>query len=814
MRLLRYVLLVLAASVLIVVNPAAAAPPTPRSPLEVPEPVRTVNLHLTGSDMLDDVAEAGFDLSSGPTRVPTGIEVEAVVSDSEVAALEARGVQVLRKGEGFEWGSRQGRGLAAPFGPTILSHEATVRVVRADWFTTKGQGFLYVEARTTEGAQEDPVVTMQLENDSGEGTDFGFPRAMSRFIDSGEYMFHRNLFKLDARPSQIRVTSSTGGVATGLVSDWLEDVVPLTADPQYEWDFVDGYRHPQQLYSRFEEIAEQYPRIAQIVELPNKTNGYQRKAQATVGSVPAQAVVVSTAAWGHEGGNDVTVEFVARSGSNLPLDVVVDGKAVRVLLAKGAAGELASTVADVATALRTRSDGLIDRAHAYRTNDGTGIVQPTLSPVPLSDFLNQKRAGAPAGEVPRGPFTVRALRIGRHRNGRKPGVLIQAQDHAREWVPATITLETAERLVHNYQTDAETRQIVDNTDIFLVPSNNPDGANYSFYNFASQRRNMTNHCPDANADPARRNSWGVDLNRNYRVGSGFDGYSGASTSCTSDTYQGPAKLSEPESRNAIWLAERYPNIKFFMSVHSNGGQLFWQPGAYKAEGRITTPRPPLRDEAYYWQSASRILSHVRAHRQTVVTPENVGGSSDVLYSSAGNVREDLYNNYGIYAFGWEVGGSVYNPDTGEFQEGSFQPPWVGLPDLVSGHSETMEYANGIMEMFRIADEWGRDRQRPTSELVPGHGTYPGPVDVVFETSEPATVYYTTDGSRPTLDSPRYKATEFREPGETFHVNETTTFQWFSVDTAGNVERGYDPARPATRGRFRKATITIRDALDR
>ena len=81
----------------------------------------------------------------------------------------------------------------------------------------------------------------------------------------------------------------------------------------------------------------------------------------------------------------------ARNGSNLPLDVVVDGKAVRVLLAKGAAGELASTVADVAAALRTDSEGLIDRAHAYRTSDGTGIVQPTLAPVPLTDFLNQKR---------------------------------------------------------------------------------------------------------------------------------------------------------------------------------------------------------------------------------------------------------------------------------------------------------------------------------------------------------------------------------------------------------------------------------------
>jgi hypothetical protein len=805
MSLPRFVLFVLAACALVVAE--AGAQTQPRSPLEAPEPVRTVTLRATGTDVIDDLARSGVDLAGGAQRVPSGFEVEAVVTDAEAAALEAEGVQVLRKREGFEWSFRRSRAFVAPFAP--MTHEETVRVARADWFTTKGQGFLYVEARTTEGAQESPVVTMQLENDSGEGTEFGFPRAMSRFVDSGEYMFHRNLFKLDERPSQIRVTSSTGGVATGLVSDWLEDVEPLTADPGYQWDFVDGYRHPQQLYSRFEQIARQYPNIARIVTLPNRTNGYQRKAQATLGTVPSQAVVVSSAAWGHQGGNDVTVELVQRGGSNRPLEVEVDGKAVRVLLAKGPSGELASTVAEVAAALRTGSEGLIDRAHAYRTNDGTGIVQPTLAPVPLTDFLNQKRTGAPAGEVPRGPYTIRALRITRHPNRPKPGVLIQAQDHAREWVPATITLETAERLVRNYRTDPTTRSIVDNTDIFLIPSNNPDGANYSFYNFASQRKNLTNYCPDPQADPAMRNSWGVDLNRNYRVGSGFDGYDGASTSCTSGNYQGPAKLSEPEAQNAIWLVERYPNIKFFMSVHSNGGQLFWQPGAYIAEGRVTTPRPPLRDEAYYWQSAERILSQVRAHRQTVVTPENVGGSSDVLYSSAGNVREDLYHNYGIYAFGWEVGGSVYNPDTGEFQEGSFQPPWEGIPDLVSGHSETMEYANGVMEMFRIAEEWGKDRQRPTSELVPGQGTYDGPVDVVFQTSEPASVYYSTDGSRPTLNSLRYKATEFREPGETFHVTETTTFKWFSVDTAGNVERGYDPNRPATAGRFRQATITIR-----
>ena len=54
-------------------------------------------------------------------------------------------------------------------------------------------------------------------------------------------------------------------------------------------------------------------------------------------------------------------------------------------------------------------------------------MQATTAPVVLTDFLDQKRAGAPAGEVPRGPYTIRALRIGKFRDGSKPGVLIQAQ---------------------------------------------------------------------------------------------------------------------------------------------------------------------------------------------------------------------------------------------------------------------------------------------------------------------------------------------------------------------------------------------------
>ena len=819
---LRIVLLALVGSILVVSAPASAEEPASfieRSSLETPDPVSAVWLSFTGSDQLNAAASAGIDVEHNIVRVPTGIEAPALVTQEQLALLDTMGVEVISDAERFEWDlSADGAqsfalrsGASSPFSPLetllALDHDATVRIVRADYFTTKGQGFLYVEARTTLGQQSSPVITMQLANDTGASTPFGTARNMSRFIDSGVYMFHRNLAKVAVRPSQIRVTSSTGGTATGYVSDWLEEpVVPMTDTPGYKYDFVDNYKTVEQLYGRFEEIAEQYPRIAEIVELPNKTNGYQRQAQATIGGTGQAAVVVTSAAWGHEGGNDITVRFVNPGVASSPLSVLVLGKAITVSLATGSTGALTSTAAQVAAAILAQSGGLIARSHPYRNNAGTGIVQPTATTVALTDFLSVKRTGAPAGDPARGPFTVRALRIGKYRNGTKPGVLIQAQDHAREWVPATITLEAAERLVQNYPQDPETKKIVDNTDLFLIPSNNPDGNNYSMYNFASQRRNMTNHCPNTSADPGNRNAWGVDLNRNYRFASGFDGYDGASTSCTSDTYQGPSKLSEPESKNIIWLAETFPNVKFMMSVHSNGGQLFWQPGAYIANGRIVAPRPPLGHEAFYWQSASRILSHVKAERQTVVTPENVGGSADVLYSSAGNVREDLYNNYGVFAFGWEVGGSVYNTATGNFVDGSFQPAWVGNPDIVSGHSETMEYANGVMEMFRIAAEWGKDRVKPKTQLVPGRGKYSGPVDVHFETSEPADIYYTTDGTVPNLQSARYKATEFREPGQTFHVTETTVFKWFSVDTAGNFERGFDPDDPGRNYRSEEIRI--------
>ena len=773
-----------------------------------------VRLAMPGRDTLDAVVDGGFDLAGNFARVPDGYEVDAVVSPEEVEALGALGVDVRSTDERFNWADVETAVNAAqvPTDEEVAAAGDVVRLLRADWFVTKGQGFVSVEARSLSGTTSGP--TMTLSWDSGPGTPLGSggSATMSRFVDTDAspdfYMHHELLIPVDGpRPEQVRVVSSLGGETTGFVSDWLYPVDSLIERKGYKYNFIDPadpYKNPTELFNRIDQLAAENPDIAEIVDLPYSTNGYRRKAQANLwGGNPgssvsggsantSRTVVVSSHAWGHEGGNGIRLRFANPGASSSALGVSVAGSDITVSLATNGTGGLASTASQVIAALNgTPASAALVRAHTYRGNAGNGIVQ-AQDWTSLSDFL------AAPPEIERGPFETRAIRIGKHRDGSKTGVLIVAQDHAREWVTPLVALETAERLLANYDTDVETRKIVDNVDIWIIPSNNPDGSHYTFFDRALQRRNMTNHCPDSSADPGARGSWGVDLNRNYRVGSGFDGFSGASTSCTSDTYQGPSELSEPESQNVIWIADTNPNLKFFMTVHSNGGQLFWQPGAYKAAGRVTTPRPEMRDETYYWQMAERILSHVYTYQDTVVHPTSVGGSSDVLYSSAGNVREDLYFNYGIYALGWEIGGNTWDPVRRRWDAGAFQPP------IGRAHGEAMEYANGVMEMFRIAADWGKDFQWPTSKLVRGAKLPGGGVEVFFESDEPATVYYTTDGSRPTLESTRYQFAGVRDRPETLVVTEATTFRWFSVDPAGNIELNYDPSRQAEN--FRKMTV--------
>jgi hypothetical protein len=549
---------------------------------------------------------------------------------------------------------------------------------------------------------------------------------------------------------------------------------------------------PTELYERAEKLAEEFPELVEIIEMPNETNGYRRLAQATIGNTTNTSVVVSSKAWGHEGGNDITVELRNPGTNDASLKVSVVGKKVLVNLATDSEGKVTSTASHIVNALNTQANELVS-ATTYRGNGGTGIVAPGSAT--LTDNLK-----APEN-ISRDPFTVKAIRIGKHRDGSKPGVLGYAQEHAREWVTPLVTIETAERLLRNYAHDGETKQLVNNLDIFLVPSVNPDGAHYSFYDFNSQRKNMTNRCAPNQSDSGNRNTWGVDLNRNHSVGSAFDGYVGASiTNCTSGTYAGPAENSEPEAQNLVWLADQNPNIKFAMNIHSYGGYFMWSPGAYDPN-RTTLPRPSAGEEAFYWAASDQILNNIQDHRGTVILPSRTGPIPDVLYSAAGNSADYLWYEKGIYAWNFEVGADLWDKEAQRWRPVGFQPPFE------EGHEEAMEFANGLIGLIKVAYNQSKDKQPPSTKAVPGNGKFSGPVEVAFDTSEAATIYYTLDGSRPTFESTKLQLSGTRESADSLKVEKTTTINWFAVDAAGNIEKNYNPFTKSNN--FNSVSITIK-----
>lgn len=777
-----------ASAVVLLAGPATAVPavgPDSSEDSDVPavlerfagEEASVVEVIVADRDELDELVATGVDLDHHVSQTPAGIVVHAVVTPNELDGLQALGYEIGETLYDSEDTEARIAEREATISANVAENEAftalveqsatvsDVKIIRADYYTSGTSQVLSVEAKWAQG--QTATNTLTVTRDSGPGTAMGSggTQTISRFVDAGVYLYHRGAANVTARPDKIQIVSPTGDVAVATVKEWLPISGESPEGPGYQKDFVNSYLTPTELYDRIKALADEFPHLAEVVELPYKTNGYRRKAQVVLGAANANRVAVDSLAWGHEGGNDITVELVDPGAADQSLAVTVTGSAVRVSLGTDSAGARVSTAAQVAAAINASAGDLV-KAYTYRGSVGDGVVAPAAA-TPLSDNLN-----APAS-VSRDPHPVYALRIGKFRDGSRTGVLAYAQEHAREWVPPLVTIETAERLLRNHRTDAETQQLLRLLDIWIAPSINPDGGHYSFYDFASQRRNMTNHCAEGGtSDALARNSWGVDNNRNYTEYSLFDGYSGASTSCTSDTFAGPSELSEPENKNLDWLARR-ANIKFSMNLHSSGNYFMWSPGSYATPGRVSAPRPTLAEESFFWGASSQILTAIKRHRNLAVTPARTGPISDVLYSAAGNSGDMLWYKYGIYAWNFEVGTS-------------FQPAWP------EAHQQTMEYSNGLVELMRVARDYDKDKKRPTSTMSATPSATPGMVDIRFDVSEPAAVFYTLDGSKPTFESTLYASAGIREGAETLTVPYGTKIFWFSVDSAGNVERAYRP----------------------
>jgi hypothetical protein len=296
------------------------------------------------------------------------------------------------------------------------------------------------------------------------------------------------------------------------------------------------------------------------------------------------------------------------------------------------------------------------------------------------------------------------------------------------------------------------------------------------------------------------------MNRNSGEYSLFDGYFGASTSCTSDTYAGPAEYSEPETRNEVWTINTFPNIKFANNIHSYGGYFMWAPGSYKNDGqRTTAPAPNIGIENYFFEAGEKILKRIKDSRGTVILPERTGPIADVLYSAAGNSADDMWYRKGIIAYSFETGADRFTSTTTGTQQQAvgFQPCFgaVGTGggqgscpangSLVNeGRDEALEFAAGNFGLVESAYDYGKDVTPPATSIdSDGVTNSVTPINFRFTwDNEPSVIHYTMDGSTPTLASPTYNNQRARSVGEVITISNLgrTTVKWLAVDIKGNV----------------------------
>ena len=189
----------------------------------------------------------------------------------------------------------------------------------------------------------------------------------------------------------------------------------------------------------------------------------------------------------------------------------------------------------------------------------------------------------------------------------EPQSLVVSCHHAREIVTPVIALKAIENLTTQYGIDPTITDLVNSTEIWVVPVWNPDGYNEVFVGNNLWRKNRR----------VFPGGVGVDLNRNYPQG--WDNACGGSTSVTSDTYRGPVAASEPETQLmiALCLERRFSRIVDF---HSFGSETLWSyacpshpfddflqeeaAALSTAAGYSGDERPPSADgESYEWQLA-------------------------------------------------------------------------------------------------------------------------------------------------------------------------------------------------------------------
>jgi carboxypeptidase T len=220
----------------------------------------------------------------------------------------------------------------------------------------------------------------------------------------------------------------------------------------------------------------------------------------------------------------------------------------------------------------------------------------------------------------------------------EPGVFFVGQHHAREH----LTVEVVLALLHTFAESAkpDVTTLVNSRQIYIVPSLNPDGAEYDIAT-GSYRFWRKNRQPDEGI-------FGTDNNRNYSYKWGCCG--GSSGNRNSETYRGAFPLSTPEDARMADFMLAHPNVTTGISYHTYGDLILY-PYGYTYEDL-----PPDMDPVDH-------RTFVAMGREMQRTTGYHAQQSSDLYITDGDWNDWMYGALHRYPITIEMsGGGFYPPD--------------------------------------------------------------------------------------------------------------------------------------------------------
>jgi len=204
--------------------------------------------------------------------------------------------------------------------------------------------------------------------------------------------------------------------------------------------------------------------------------------------------------------------------------------------------------------------------------------------------------------------SILAMRIS-GKSKRRAKVLFTGGIHGNEKIGVSMVLRLIEILVQGYGHDRRIRNLIDRSDIYLIPLINPDGYTRS----------------------RRLNARGVDLNRNYEVG--FTRNRILSRWGKWPFYAGPFPYSEPETRAVLSLLKRV-RFSVALAFHSTGGFIGYSYG-------YSTKKAP--DYKLLKSIAVEMKSRQPLERYAI-------RQQSWLYRVKGCLEDEMYEQYGTLAY--------------------------------------------------------------------------------------------------------------------------------------------------------------------